>query len=697
MDPITTKLTEVLGKLGMDQMLKDQVLALAVDAYCDRLAVVTETSRESLRRKLKNWCGSKAFEDIVHCLKRKELISVQPAVESLQNHSNITDEIEPGLKTTEVVNEFLNEYHDQLLTLDRTFAQKVDRERHQSVIATLQEGIGTVLAELKKRPDLTQEIADEDEKDPKEQHIHVSIDTAVQHLNRGRAQEAQAILNEARQSARDLAQPSSYLLSRIAGNIGCCYLLLQNFSSAKREFEKALDVRPSQLTWSNMSNGHVLCNEFDEALKCSRKALSFSTRNGRVVAAHLQALYANKVLNEVEALIESEPLCKLDGECLMVQGQYCLDNKEFSSAQKLFSEAKSRNPYDPQMPLLESLAIIKPVFENQIDEHPMQGFLSNDAQRIELEKAEQLITSAIELMRDQDFDFNRNGALLNRSMVRLVLGRVQDAADDCKKAYDADQSDPEARIKYSMIILNTSKDHKRIVELLEPLPDELRSKLGLVLASSYLELGRVTGARKSAEEFELKYSDIWQMHYALASDFMRIAEKEKRIEDEITRLLEKYPLSGDVYYAVAEQRKNQRRYLEAIALLSKAEKCQQRTMRDQINRLRVQTYADAGLHSMAASVASKYVDTSRNSNDLFEYIAALANSNQLGSAYALAKQARERQGAVIEVISEIEMEYEMRMKKFSEARQLAVDLCEFLPNRADLRNQLAVLNRYLTE
>ncbi len=91
----------------------------------------------------------------------------------------------------------------------------------------------------------------------------------------------------------------------------------------------------------------------------------------------------------------------------------------------------------------------------------------------------------------------------------------------------------------------------------------------------------------------------------------------------------------------------------------------------------------------------KFVDTNINTPDLFDYILSLSNARQVGTAAVYAKQARERNGGPIKVITDIEAAYAEGFGRIAEARELTISLTKTGQQTGETQQRLFRINTKL--
>jgi tetratricopeptide (TPR) repeat protein len=665
---VIAKCIDVSTNLGMDKWKNATAIGNAVNTFTATLP----SHRSEMAKALRTWLQSDAF-----ATKAKEEGRAWPIDQAIQLFREVTGiESSPvaEMSLDEVIGEFLIELAVQFEVVDprarirserARFIQIMDRlsvidSRVDNVQESIRETSRQILARLdeNKSPTIfSYEVQDAEDRLPAEAELHSRIDVAVEHLEHGKVTKARDLLLTIRLEIGSSSDKTAYLRSRIACNLGVCYMRLELVAEARDEYQQALNLRATRLNYSNLAAAALNLNEQSVSLMLSRQAMGFPKTNGRTVAIHLQVLYRNGLTDELaELLATHEDLCKADPDCLLALGQLKYDQTDFIGARGYFEKARVKAPYDSQLYLLCANCILKNIETPFQTNTPLDGKLAPETSNL-LKEANKLIEEALALTNENDFALTHNRALEFRASAAFLEMNYEAAEADCQKILKTDPDNQIALMKLGYLALLLRNDSAESIRHFELVTANNLAPMAVLAAGAYINLGDIAKANAALAVFkeEAEKRRLW---YVYAYETIRIAIIENREDEALSGLLAEYPTNGDVLYAVAEAYKRRKETKKTLELLEQASLAEECTLKSYIPRIKAQTYFDAGLWTAASETYEGMPNLRKFKQDWYEYIAALANiedKSMLGTAGTEAKNARmENDGEVIPVISEIE-------------------------------------------
>ncbi|MBS1952546.1 MAG: tetratricopeptide repeat protein [Cyanobacteria bacterium SZAS-4] len=737
---VTHQILPALAKFvvtaGVTKLLKGDGVKKAVKNTCDDLNLVAPHD-ERVQRRLTQWTESESFKALLTLGKKDhQPLSVEIAIKNFEDTTKVGYSISgDNTKLTNVIPLYLFHLGVQLNIMDKESSAYADARNHIEVmkaIEALPDQIKTVIdssnaelnaaiharldrsdqlfleAALTKGPEQVLPIKDEvDARLESEVEYDSRIDTIKRHIEHGQVDLANKLLLEIRDEISG-EKPSKQLLFRIASNIGVCALKTERYSDAESEFETALACKPdSYISHANVANAAIFQKNSQRAVNNAVQARKLAPKNGFAAAIFILALSANKESSRIKELVAAERWLLTDPLCLLALGRHHYDCGEFETAEKCARQSTAKNPYDPQALILVAEAIFRqvqlllladlPINENMRPEH-----------KARLAEAEDYATKSIGFLETQDSVVQKNQALLFRAAIRLAAFDKEGSRADCNMVLETEPHRIPALIGIAIIDYSAGTFSKTTASLLENLPSDYWPQTAALLGNMYLELDEPALAIKSIDRVKPPPVDNELYSSFLTVRMLGLAalnlneELETLIQDELAQ-------NGEdvrVLFAIAIVRRRSKRCDEAILLLEKAlslkpqlETWIRRELAnnfmdkaEQNARLRNQSLA-IRMYQKAVYMFETFLDLDSESADRYSYVVALANSGQLGSAYAEARKLRLKQGKAISVLSEIEATYlEYQYGFFSEARDLIVELLESEPAKPSLRMALSRLN-----
>jgi tetratricopeptide (TPR) repeat protein/transcription elongation GreA/GreB family factor len=515
------------------------------------------------------------------------------------------------------------------------------------------------------------------------------LDAARDLLNQGRPRAARLILDELR---KELASKSAsaQLLFRIATNLGACALQFNEYETANKEFAVALSYQPASVKGlANCALAKLLLGRPEDALLLSKQACQIDRRDPHATSNFIRALHELNRSGDVETLLRDEPWILEVPTCALTLANIRYEQGRYSDAESLARGFLHRSPDEAQSLVLVAQAIITPIQKELNDDPPLRWRIPEQTQNRLLE-AEMLLTNAADLLRHHDTPARFHAALARRGVVRIMLGRYEDALTDCDRVLADNPTHEQALGNKAILLLKLDRTNDSI-KILERLKSEPESHIPLALAYvDNKEPEKAIAILRPMFEPE-KHGDLqFQIADTLLSAY-NLSPNEPAAEEIIRSISEKWPNDARGLAAIARYRRRQGRNEDAIALLREALAYANDNLHDLIALQLADIYYSLDRHSEAADLYGEIVDKTSDNPITRKYLVSLFNAGSFRETLILAQALRGNNDA-IPVITELEGLVMQYIGDLDRAIELFEKLSQVEPRKVIHRIRIVLLH-----
>lgn len=253
---------------------------------------------------------------------------------------------------------------------------------------------------------------------------------------------------------------------RILTNIAASKLLLQDEAEASKLFSEAYQYNPNdEKSLSNMALAHLLSGNKKEAKEYSLKTLEINPNNEQGLSVFIQS--ANK--DERNQFIKSLPnSIKNSIGVIYALGFVSYKNGDHLSSEAYLKEAMKLDK-GKSLEIISTLAGVL-IEKNVPDLKKLELGGVTKKNNKDIEEAILLFTKAWGQVENTEMAKPKVKWLVNRSFGKRILGRLDEAVIDAKKAYELDPDNSEC-IKNLAILLWETGSFDEAYELLESFKD----------------------------------------------------------------------------------------------------------------------------------------------------------------------------------------------------------------------------------
>ncbi len=670
---------------------------------CKLNNIITDTNKDKLYQALDKWINSKEFEHFLNHLKEennqgnsKDLIDQlnnELAVANLDKILNSEDIVKLFIKKLDLHLRATNPTYKELVSIknENLFIEKLDKIQDSSERRNVNINGNNLIDQG--THSLVEPISVE------EQYYFSTIELAKEHCLHANHNKALELLEGLRNeiSSKNVSQN---LLLALSNNLITSYLYLEKFNLAYDEALKAIGITKTRLTYSNAANAAYQNDEFKAALHFIDQALDFEPENPYSLAIKVQILARIKEKAVLAKFISDHPIVNNDPNCLMMLGQIAIDDQRFEEAQNYFHQARVLKPYSAMLYQLEGQSIIIPI-EKQ---HKLNYlYFTNDqiqeAENEKLIRVEKLASECLNLLNTSDMIVDKNRAYLLRASARFYQKKFIDALNDCKEALSNDSSNIFGNTMAAILSVFINRDYKYAINCLQNIDEKLQPDQNKVLMlDCYIEINEQAKAEVILDEIEKIKNSLLIPEFIFIEFKLKFYQKFKQESENISILKEyavKYEDEPDILYVIGNSYFILQKYNDSLQILNHAEKLPAKILKNEIVKLKARVYLSLNLWKLAVETFEKFVDNTINSLDLYDYIIALANDRQIGSAGVLAKQARLREGLPIKIITDIEADYLYNFGFQHEAKDLCLKLIDNNLATKETYSRLKMINTQL--
>lgn len=537
-----------------------------------------------------------------------------------------------------------------------------------------------------------QPIAADSSTTGEEQVFYTRIDEAIKLLRKGKAEVARSMLQELRAEEKTQGAPVNVHF-RIAANLGACALQLDDPQTASTELRTALSLKPNHhhaLSYASLAA--MVRGEREDALDYSERSCPPEENDPDIIANRIRVLHWAGKAEEIEQLLRDKPWVAEDKACSFVLGLACLNDGDYAGAEACLRtslRAKEDNPYAHRL-LAESIII--PLDEEMLKNAPLPWRVSPEV-RGRVEETERELTRSSELFEKFDNRARLHEALIQRAHVRGLLGRFDEAVEDCDRVLADDRKNGEA-LSFKGQLLMMAGDTDQAIKAFGKIEDEdERRKAALAMAHAFSRKGQ-------DDEVISTLSEYWrpgehERRQLILADLLIEAYHRKGDAETVRSILrsleETWRDEPEALMVMARQRRREGLVGEAAESMRRALERASGNGRDRITLELADLYFDEGEWRQAAELYDRIVDRSVDNPVLRKFLVSLFNSGALRQAFTLSQQIRAG-GEAIPVISDIEAQLLEHTGHLEPARELFEQLSRLEPQK--IWHRLRVSNLY---
>ena len=345
-----------------------------------------------------------------------------------------------------------------------------------SDVTEMKVGIQTLLAAVETRsgPD-----GSESTEDPTLQKWTDELDASRNLIQGGLILAAQQRLQRINDEADDL--PDS-LRFRLLTNLAVCAMGQNRFDEARSLFDEAYSIQPENpKAIANAALAAQISREPEQAVELAEKALAIDPSDSTAAATLIKALWDMKEGDRLEEFVSSNDWLTDDSVCALSLAGIRTQQSRFDEAVGLYQSLIDSNPDDAHAHLHLSHCLLT---HAQTDRLPVA--YGKEAMVL-LQEAEIHANRAVELLQLTQLSEERREALVVRSGVRALLGKLDEARNDLDAVLGEEPNHPDATLNKGLVLL---KDHRpgEARALLESIHDsEMRESVLLPLADACIQ------------------------------------------------------------------------------------------------------------------------------------------------------------------------------------------------------------------
>jgi tetratricopeptide (TPR) repeat protein len=647
------------GKYGLKKFFSGSIASLAIQS----------TSKEFpnipfVENSLKKWCGS---DDFTYLLEEVRAGRNDKPDESLIDSFVQVGGFYDGLTNTfasarRVLSVFATNLEKELYKSEDAHYIEAQRStiRHQESQESLR-GISGQIGDLQTQFKVFQEnfpvsTFDLETSPGVQEKVHsTAIDLAASFLNEGKAKSARSILERLRS---DIASnnPSTDLQFRLAVNLGMCSLQLNETAPALAEFEFALRLKPDNKTaLSKAAVAAMAEGKKEQSLDYARRSQVAGEKDANITANFLRVLYFAGEIDELERVIANEEWIPEDPKCAFVLGMIRLGQGKTGEAEKHLTTSISGNDGSPHAHYLLAQSIVINVEQRLANDPPLDWRWPPEI-KDQLDRAETQLERALEKFQNFENRSVLHDALILRSNVLRMLGKVKEALQVCERVLADDPIHWEALNHKGQLLLMSGKADEAIECLQKLSSDETIDGPFISIAHAYREkkeYGKV--AELLAPYWKPSPSGRQQLIIAdmLLSAYHHLNETGK-VAEVLDGLRRERPDDPDALALISRQLMREGKKAEANGqLLIALGKVSSDSQRQRISLELAEYYYHIENWAEAARFFGQILDTSHNDGLVRKYLLSLYKAGSYREALALSQRLR-GEGNAIPFVSEIE-------------------------------------------
>jgi tetratricopeptide (TPR) repeat protein len=547
------------------------------------------------------------------------------------------------------------------------------QETGQHFIQALASGVQKLEATLKLLSDKTTEP------ETRERIYYDRVDQARKLLVAGKYKTARGML-EALRKEIDKLDTSKSLLFRIATNIGCCAIQLDDRETAIREIELAFQIDPENpKAVANLAAITLLKGQPEQSLRLAVKARQLTPKDSIATANYIQALFALGREGELERLIAEERWIETDANCCFAIGSLFFNKGRFADAERFFRLGLGADPTEPRLLMNLAHSLVCPIQTALRDQTILDWKFPPEAIP-KLQEAEALITRAIaaedEIEGRRLFGF----AHTLRADVRRMLGNEAGAISDCEIALHVGSDDETALAIKGLAYLHAGKPNEAITSFEEIHSADARRNILIPLATAYnaakqpekvVSLLTPHWVASPSQPNQIKFADQLLWAYSRLQEDVPAKEVINRLETDWPKNPEALSAAGSYHAQIGKTD-------EAIALFTESLAYATGPLRDFIALQLGDLHYRKDDFAKAAELYESVADLTTDNELARKYLVCLYNSGPHKEALTLASRLRAK-GEPLLVVSQIEANILAEIGDLKTAQQIMERLSQLHP------------------
>jgi tetratricopeptide (TPR) repeat protein len=523
--------------------------------------------------------------------------------------------------------------------------QETIRQSMQGVMEAVSNGLPSMLKLLS---DNTYE------KETREKIHHDRVEQARKLLESDQPKTARRMLEELRKETAKL-DVSKSLLIRIATNIGCCAIQLDDNETAVREIELAYQLNPDNpKSIANLAAINLLKGKPQEALELAGRARENAPQDSVATANYIQALFSLSRDAELDRLIENEGWITKDSNCCFALGKGFFDGGRFADSERFLRLGLATDPTDARLLILLAHSLIRPIQTTLLGQ-PILDWRFPTESTPKLQEALGLLNQAIAIRHEFEDRPAFAFAHVLRADVHRMLRDSAAAISDCDIALHQNPTDQAALSIKALAHLHEGQFNEAI-QAFEKLEDtDAKQRLRVPWASAYNAAGKPQKAIELLDlQWEASPSTLDQIKVAdqLLWAYSQLGDTTAA-ENIITRLKAAWANNSEVLSVIGRFRRKQGMADDAIGLFSEALAYATGPQRDFIAWELADLFYERREFAKAAELYQSFADLTTDNDLSRQYLICLYNSGPHKEALRLAKALR-GSGEPLLVISQIE-------------------------------------------
>ena len=472
-------------------------------------------------------------------------------------------------------------------------------------------------------------------------------------VDSGRHQAAIDTLKRLRVEAAKTSLPADFHAT-LANRLGAAYLGLNSLEDAESELQAATRIIPNHLKASvNLASLRVHKGDPGEALRITDGLLADVADNPSIGAIRIKALHHLQRDSEIDDFMARFPEIAATPTVKETVARIRLAKDQPEAAVSLARDVVAAEPSDPSHKHLLGQCLLAAVVDD-VGTHPRVPWMLESDVQARVEEASDVLTAAIASMEQREEPQPLRSALLNRAHARMILQRLDEALDDCRRAGKLGSDDDHLRELAARILLQVGQPAEAH-ELLSAIDDQnLRTKLLPLQASA------LVGDSRLQEAIEL-LRPVWdtapensvpiEIGSILIEAYI-ISDNHKEAAAVLDRLRSNGEADGRVLAAAARFAARIGRTVEATKLFEEA-LCKAETNEKDWVALDFADYLAAnGDFRRSVDLYQDRVPIDRSSPYLRNYLAALWNSEQIARLFDVTGRLRTA-GISQEIVDEL--------------------------------------------
>ena len=510
------------------------------------------------------------------------------------------------------------------------------------------------------------------------------IDEAKVLLKAGKIETAKTLYRNILNDLLNEDEEKPKTLFRVYTNLGCCELEAGAESEAVKYYESAYSLLPDdEKAIINMAIAQMLKGKAEDGLQYVDRLLAKDHCNTHGICTKANLLVSLERYDEAINLFKDNDKLLDDAQCCYTLGYVYYRKKDYKNAQVFLRKAVEKNPSVPDYICLLAMSIGFPILEKRT-----LPWLIPDQQIRELEEADSLLSKALECLRKGENNNKIESVLINRSAIRIVLGKFNKAIDDCNDVIVINKNSSIAYRNKGIAEYRTGNYVDAINTLIEAV-EKGESSTDIIPTVVYSYLSKDSPEPIKAIECVKRYfpdeDNIQESHLpvkmALVESYIANNEPEKAY-NLLKKCQQLFPNNPEILIAFAKYKNVIGRKLESEAHLIEAFEYADGVEKLRVSLILADYYYREKLYDKAIPYYEKIVNPFINNDVLKEYLTCLYHSSNKEQGYKvcleICKKLREKYG-VIEVVSEIEAAIQEELGDLKTASDIYLQLFQIFP------------------